>query len=622
MRGVGKLLLINFLVSASSSVVLHEEPLVLEGWNKLADEVHGSTTLKMRFALKLQNLDDLAKIAARVSDPQSSKYGQYLTASQIQELVAPKSEHRSAVEQWLSESSIPYEVVNGEVIEASITVEAAKALLKTNFHYMLHRGHGQSALRAGNFELPRKINDAVAAVYGLHGLPLPPKKLEVSASPANVTPAVIASTYKIPALTGSGSEQNRQAVAEFQGQTLAPSDLVSFFKRYNPSAVDTVSKFVGDKGTGTTGVEAGLDIEYIMGVAPDVKSEFWYWGGNDFCADLKNWTDAIISATNPPLVHSVSYGWQGDLSQIGCKDANVQDIDANFQKLAAMGITIIFASGDSGSGYTISCSDGLANTGVTGTKLYTFQVPDASTCCQYNGFFGGKAWEWTSNACTIYSTLTGTVARTGSTAGGPSLQQARIYPSWPASSPWVTSVGGTRFQNQQVGQPEMATDQFGSGGGFSSMFKAFDAQKAVVQKYLQTADNLPPSTLFDATGRGTPDVSALGEGYMVIANGKWQPVGGTSASTPAFAGMISLLNEERLKAGKPAMGYLNPFLYQNADAFTDVTVGTNAISRAGQTVKFGFDTAKGWDPATGLGTPIFSNLLSAAMGAADSHVVV
>lgn len=133
MRGVGKLLLINFLVSASSSVVLHEEPLVLEGWNKLADEVHGSTTLKMRFALKLQNLDDLAKIAARVSDPQSSKYGQYLTASQIKELVAPKSEHRNAVEQWLSESSIPYEVVNGEVIEASITVEAAKALLKTNF---------------------------------------------------------------------------------------------------------------------------------------------------------------------------------------------------------------------------------------------------------------------------------------------------------------------------------------------------------------------------------------------------------------------------------------------------------------------------------------------------------
>merc|ERR1711904_220269 len=101
----------------------------------------------------------------------------------------------------------------------------------------------------------------------------------------------------------------------------------------------------------------------------------------------------------------------------------------------------------------------------------------------------------------------------------------------------------------------MASDQFGSGGGFSSMFKAFDAQKAAVQTYLQTAKNLPPSSAFDASGRATPDVSALGEGYMVIAGGSWQPVGGTSASTPAFAGMITLMNEERLKAGKSAMGY-------------------------------------------------------------------
>ena len=43
-----------------------------------------------------------------------------------------------------------------------------------------------------------------------------------------------------------------------------------------------------------------------------------------------------------------------------------------------------------------------------------------------------------------------------------------------------------------------------------------------------------------------------------------------SASAPAFAGMVSLLNEARLKAGKPTMGFLNPFLYANPDAFTDV----------------------------------------------------
>ena len=47
---------------------------------------------------------------------------------------------------------------------------------------------------------------------------------------------------------------------------------------------------------------------------------------------------------------------------------------------------------------------------------------------------------------------------TGTLRGGDTPKPA-LYPSWPASSPWVTAVGATRFQGQEVGNPEMATDQ-------------------------------------------------------------------------------------------------------------------------------------------------------------------
>ena len=107
--------------------------------------------------------------------------------------------------------------------------------------------------------------------------------------------------------------------------------------------------------------------------------------------------------------------------------------------------------------------------------------------------------------------------------------------------------------------------------------------------------------------------SALGEGYQVFVNGHVESVGGTSASTPAFAGMVALLNEARMQNSKAPMGFLNPFLYQNADAFTDVTLGTNAIGRSGEPLSYGFKAAKGWDPATGLGTPRFDKLLAAAL---------
>ena len=131
--------------------------------------------------------------------------------------------------------------------------------------------------------------------------------------------------------------------------------------------------------------------------------------------------------------------------------------------------------------------------------------------------------------------------------------------------------------------------------------------------YLAAAPDLPPAGSYPPGGRATPDVAALGEGYQVDTNGRYQPVGGTSASTPAFAAMVSLLNDARLKAGKKPMGYLNPFLYQNPDAFTDIVKGDNRRGRGPFTTPYGFNCTKGWDPVTGLGTPQFDKLLAAAM---------
>ena len=117
---------------------------------------------------------------------------------------------------------------------------------------------------------------------------------------------------------------------------------------------------------------------------------------------------------------------------------------------------------------------------------------------------------------------------------------------------------------------------------------------------------------FAPEGRGTPDVSALGEGYQVIVHGNVQSVGGTSASCPAFAGMVSLLNQARLAQGGKQMGFLNPWLYANADAFTSVNLGSDKFARGGgMPLAYGYNCTQGWDPATGLGTPLFPKLMAA-----------
>jgi len=73
-------------------------------------------------------------------------------------------------------------------------------------------------------------------------------------------------------------------------------------------------------------------------------------------------------------------------------------------------------------------------------------------------------------------------------------------------------------------------------------------------------------------------------------------LGGTSASAPVFASIITRINEERLAAGKTAVGFINPVLYANPGAFHDITIGSNPNCDSG-----GFNASIGWDPVTGLG---------------------
>ena len=108
-----------------------------------------------------------------------------------------------------------------------------------------------------------------------------------------------------------------------------------------------------------------------------------------------------------------------------------------------------------------------------------------------------------------------------------------------------------------------------------------------------------------STGRGVPDVAGNADpvtGYLVVVDGHRQPIGGTSAVAPLWAGLIARLAQS---TGKK-FGLLQPLLYAGvtpgsaAAGFNDVTEGTNGAYKA----------VPGWDPCTGLGTPNGTELLT------------
>jgi tripeptidyl-peptidase-1 len=505
----------------------------------------------------------MKRIALDVSDPDSPRYGQYLQQDLIDRLTAPDVAATAAIRQWLGAAAGAHvHETKGRYFTVECSTADAEALLSTSFRWVENQATTQTVLRASDFTIPDALEHAVHAVFGLHGLPLAPRKFaEVQGfppAPRNATPATIASTYKIGGVTVSRSETNRQAVAAFLGMaSYNQTDINTFFEKYVPDAQpgdSLVSKMINNTGHVSDILGEGeLDTQYIMGVAPGIKTEFWLFGNStSFCQNIKEWTLAILADDSGPLVHSASYGYQGPLLKVACHPDEISAVDADLVKIAAKGVTLIWCSQDDGSGY-----------GVAGNT-------------------------------------------------------SQLWPSWPAGSPWVTAVGSTTFVDATPGSEEMATDVFGSGGGFSSRFDRSDAQwqSEAVEEYLRIVPKgppFPPSSLFSPQGRGTPDVSALGWGYPIYVNGRVTVTGGTSASTPVFAGVVSLLNEARLQRGMKPLGFLNPWLYKHADAFTDVTKGTNAIGRfTSKPLKYGFNCTVGWDAATGLGTPKFDKLLAAA----------
>ena len=71
-----------------------------------------------------------------------------------------------------------------------------------------------------------------------------------------------------------------------------------------------------------------------------------------------------------------------------------------------------------------------------------------------------------------------------------------------------------------------------------------------------------------------PDVSAQAENFRIFVRGYPTPISGTSASAPTFAGLVALLNDARIAAGKPPLGFLNPLIYRlGGEAFNDITAG-------------------------------------------------
>jgi len=164
----------------------------------------------------------------------------------------------------------------------------------------------------------------------------------------------------VGAVTGGAAANNSLAVTAFLDEYFSESDLELFWEEYSPLTSGTEVSVSGPNDESDPGGEASLDIQYASAMATGVPISFWSFPGtsldhNGENEPFLNFMMKLNSEENPPLVVSTSYGEDEGSTSLGY----AKRLNQEFMKAGARGVTLIFASGDSGVGSTwdFDCSE-------------------------------------------------------------------------------------------------------------------------------------------------------------------------------------------------------------------------------------------------------------------------
>lgn len=578
------------LVLASSSTahgswVKRSTPLDLE-WEQLAPVLD---PVSIHVGIKATQ-DNIHGLIANISDPCHPQYAKYYNQSAIENLITPSKKARRAVDEWLQEHGLEKRSSGHDwfAVEAPAEV-ASKWLGGAEFHEYEHR-NGKRKLHARQYSVPSSVNDHVELLgvgSGSRGGSIGGAGRGAGSSPAagagmgagvgglrhhhdnddsdtqqdecNSAPydvKCLRSLYNMSNYNMQAPDKQRVLVAGFINQHPSLDDLQKYLDKFNPriGKLNLTSLVNITGGNVAHGYEASLDLQLVASNTLPVHLTFFYTSGNGPMKD-RNGHDG----KNEPYLEF--------FSQL------VTLPDDELPQVVSISYSDVESTVDRK--YATKVCDYIALLGIRGTSVIASSGDDGT----------GKE-----EIC----------------GDGDS---AKFEPVFPASCPYVTAVGGTTdTKNEQVGKdPTLA---YASGAGFSEYFERPSYQNDPVNAYMDTANKFRGK--FNDGGRAYPDLAMMSKSVAVMVNGTVEGLTGTSSAAPLAASFFAMINDARIAAGQPVLGFLNPILYEHIapahGTFRDITRG--ATSGCGSDA---FTATESWDVASGFGAPLFDPVREAAL---------
>jgi len=536
----------------------------------------------------------LRQLITEMHTPGNANYHKWLTPAQFGAQFGPSDQDIATVTTWLTNHGFSVAGVNPG--RQTIEFSGNAAQLRTAFHTQIHKYavNGETHFaNAGDPQIPAALAPVVGGFVSLNNFRLKSfnhylGKAAYDPSTGTATPQwtigggtattdrfVLAPQdfyvqYDLTPLYTAGTNGTGQTIAiindsninvavanQFRTLFSLPANPPQVIIDGNDPGIDGINNPDGPNGDSS---EAYIDVEWAGAVAPNATVDLVV------AADTALESGLILAAEhavygNIAPVMSLSFG--NCEAGLGSYNSFLNNL---WEQAAAQGITVMVSSGDAGSA---TCdNDNSQYYAVNGQAVNGF----AST--PYNVAVGGTDFYYSDYATGGASVATYWNTTATNTTPGQSIIAAKApIPE----QPWNDSQFGDNIRSVYTSSGNLATSMAGGGGGSSVVYTTKPAWQT---GFGDTVRDLPDVSLFAANGLNYSyypvcwadgDCQAVTSGTVQISG-----FGGTSVASPAFAGVMALVNQKYGRQGQ-ANTVLYPLSKQYAQAFHDVTAGSNSV---------------------------------------------
>ncbi len=567
--------------------------------------------ISLYFSRSAAQQADLEALLAAQQDPSSPQYHQWLTPDQFAARFGVAQSDIDQVESWLQQQGFSIDSVarSRNMIRFSGTVNQVEQAFSTQMHYYQSGGTRHFAPSSG-LSVPAAIAPVVAGIRNLNNFRprpqhIPSRAAFTSGSSHNAffAPGDIATVYDVTPLYSASVNGTGQSIAVAGQSAIQVTDIENFQSAAGLTKKDPTLVLV--PGTGDSTVLAD---------------------GDEGESDLDvEWSGAMAPGANVVFVYTGSNNTFGvfdsvqyavdeliapiiSLSYASCETelntSSLTILENVMSQAASQGQSIVTASGDQGS---TACS---GDTRLTTAQQEAVAVNYPASSAYVTGLGGTEITA--ANAAG-----TNTTYWTGGTSTSDTITSAITYipeVAWndDSSQGGLSATGGGT--STLVNRPAWQTGVPGIPSGTMRLVPDISLYSSpALPGYLYCTSDV--TNWAAASGAQQAQQASCNSGFRDSSTGYLTVAGGTSFAAPVFAGMLALINQ---KAGyTTGQGLINTTLYKlaadsstYASAFHDVTTGNNNCT-AGATVcsaTTGFSAGTGYDEVTGLGSVDLSNL--------------